>query len=73
MAGADPTGLKRTTTFSKGNPPAAAKAAVASRGNDINTVDAVIVKGKSGDVGLSGIGESGGEASDAKAGEAVLA
>ncbi|KAK0709667.1 ketopantoate hydroxymethyltransferase-domain-containing protein [Lasiosphaeria miniovina] len=43
---AAPTGLKRTLTFSCGNPPAAARAAVASCGKAIKTVDADIVKGR---------------------------
>jgi hypothetical protein len=36
----------------------------------MRTVDAVIVRGRSGDDGLSTIGEAWGELSDAKAGEA---
>lgn len=68
-AGAEPTGLKRTTIFSWGKPPAAARAAVASRGRVISTVDAVMVKGSSGDGVLSGIGDPGGEASDCRARE----
>ncbi|KAI1422442.1 ketopantoate hydroxymethyltransferase-domain-containing protein [Xylaria sp. FL1777] len=59
--GADPTALKRTSTFSWSNPPAEAKAELASRGRAVRTVDAVMVSGSSGDSGLSWIGEGGGE------------
>lgn len=59
--GAEPTGLKRTSTFSWSNPPADAKAELASRGRAVRTVDAVIVSGSSGDAGRSWIGEGGGE------------
>ncbi|KAI1148926.1 ketopantoate hydroxymethyltransferase-domain-containing protein [Nemania diffusa] len=59
--GADPTGLKRTSTFSRSNPPAEAKAELASRGRAVRIVDAVIVSGSSGDAGRSWIGEGGGE------------
>jgi hypothetical protein len=63
-AGAPPTGLKRTATFSRGKPPAVASAAVASRGRAIKTVDAVIVRGRSGESRPSRSGEAGGELSD---------
>ncbi|KAI0514948.1 ketopantoate hydroxymethyltransferase-domain-containing protein [Xylaria bambusicola] len=59
--GADPTALKRTRTFSWSNPPAEAKAELASRGRAVSTVDAVMVSGSSGDSDLSWIGEGGGE------------
>ncbi|KAI8950394.1 ketopantoate hydroxymethyltransferase-domain-containing protein [Xylaria longipes] len=51
--GADPTALKRTCTFSCSNPPAEAKAELASRGSVVSTVDAVMVSGSSGDTGRS--------------------
>ncbi|KAI0434257.1 ketopantoate hydroxymethyltransferase-domain-containing protein [Xylaria sp. FL1042] len=51
--GADPTALKRTTTFSWSNAPADAKAELASRGRAVRTVDAVMVSGSSGDSDLS--------------------
>ncbi|KAI0532145.1 ketopantoate hydroxymethyltransferase-domain-containing protein [Xylaria digitata] len=51
--GADPTALKRTRTFSCSNPPADAKAELASWGKEVRTVEAVMVSGSSGDAGLS--------------------
>ncbi|KAI0187518.1 ketopantoate hydroxymethyltransferase-domain-containing protein [Xylaria flabelliformis] len=51
--GAAPTALKRTCTFSCSNPPAEAKAELASRGRVVSTVDAVMVSGSSGDTGRS--------------------
>ncbi|KAI3330007.1 ketopantoate hydroxymethyltransferase-domain-containing protein [Ustulina deusta] len=59
--GADPTALKRTSTFSWSNPPAEAKAELASRGRAVRTVDAVMVSGSSGDADLSWMGDGGGE------------
>jgi len=70
MVGAAPTGLNRTTTFSCGKPPAAARAAVASRGSVIRTVDALIVRGRSGEALPSRTGDAGGES---RGGEAVAA
>ncbi|KAI1118336.1 ketopantoate hydroxymethyltransferase-domain-containing protein [Nemania sp. NC0429] len=63
--GAEPTGLKRTSTFSWSNPPADARAELASRGRAVRTVDAVMVSGSSGDAGRSWIGEGGGDGDDA--------
>ncbi|KAK4134869.1 hypothetical protein BT67DRAFT_378854 [Trichocladium antarcticum] len=65
MGGAEPTGLKRTTIFSWGKPPAAARAAVASRGSVNRTVDAVIVRGRSAESRPSRTGDAGAELSGA--------
>jgi hypothetical protein len=69
-AGAEPTGLKRIMIFSDGKAPAEASAAVASLGRFMRTVDAVMVRGRSGEGGLSMMGDAAaGELSDAMAEE----
>lgn len=62
-AGAEPTALKRMTTFSLGGKnPALARAAVASWGRSDRIADAVIVSGSSGDSGRKASGSGmGGE------------
>lgn len=65
MGGADPTARNRTTILSLGPKSAAAtdaSAAVASRGSEVSTIEAVMVRGRSGLEGRSGIrGLAGGE------------
>ncbi|KAF4122193.1 3-methyl-2-oxobutanoate hydroxymethyltransferase, partial [Geosmithia morbida] len=51
--GAAPTGLNRTTTLSWAKRPALASAAEASRGRSCSTTEADMVKGRSGESGLS--------------------
>lgn len=61
--GAEPTGLKRTTTLSWGKVvPTSDRAAAASRGRLVSTREAVMVRGRSGDwlrAGMSGLGAAG--------------